>query len=66
MTREEIIKKLNNLSQELFDFGRTCTDQHFNEVGKLRSAFLIAGEFLKNTSFTLDTIYDEILESVEE
>jgi hypothetical protein len=61
MTNNEIAQKIDKLAQELFDLGRTCTSQHFNEGGKLRSALCIAGEFMKNTSFTLDTIHDEII-----
>lgn len=61
MTREEIAQKIDSLSGEMFTLGRACTSQHFKEdEDKTRSILLIAAELLKNTSFALDSIYNEI------
>lgn len=59
MTREEITKKLYDLSQEVYALGRACND-YFTEP-----TLWITGEFLKNTSFTMDTFFEQ-LESIEE
>ena len=59
MTREELTKKLDNLSQEIYALGLYCTALRADPI--LRAL----GEVLKNTSFTMDTFFD-ILESVEE
>ena len=60
MTREEITKKIEQLSNEMFDLGSACTSQHFNEEAHIRTALHIAGELLKNTSYTLDDIAGEL------
>lgn len=61
MSREEIAKKLNDLSSEMYALGRICTEQHFEENETfIREMFYVAGEFLKNTSFTMDSFADQI------
>lgn len=60
MTREEITKRIEALSEEMFLLGKDCTSQHFNEEGNVRAALRIAGELLKNTSYTLDDIAGEL------
>ena len=60
MTREEITKRIEALSEEMFLLGKDCTSQHFNEGGNVRAALRIAGELLKNTSYTLDDIAGEL------
>ena len=59
MTREEITQRIEALSEEMFLLGKDCTFQHFNEDGNIRAALRIAGELLKNTSYTLDDIAGE-------
>lgn len=54
MTREEIRQELDNLSHEIYRLGKVCTDK----MGD--TTLLIAGEFLKNTTFTLDTIIAQL------
>lgn len=57
MTREEITKKLDDLSQEVYALGRACND-YFTD-----STLWITGEFLKNTSFTMDTLHSRLEEA---
>lgn len=60
MTREEITKKFGELSNEIHALGRCCTEQHFEEEDNhIREMLYVAGEFLKNTSFTMDTFADQ-------
>lgn len=60
MTREEITKRIEALSGEMFLLGQACTSKHFDEEGNIRAALRIAGELLKNTSYTLDDIAGEL------
>ena len=57
MTREEITKKLDDLSRELFSLGRDC-NEHFAEP-----VLWITGEFLRNTSYTMDTLHSRLEEA---
>ena len=59
MTREEITKKLDDLSQEVYALGRECNG-HFDQP-----LLVVFGEMLKKTSFTMDTFFEQ-LESIEE
>lgn len=59
MTREEITKKLDDLSQEVYALGRECT-KHIEQP-----MLVLLGELLKNTSFTMDSFREQI-ETVEE
>lgn len=71
MTIEEITQKIDDLSQriyglskEVYDLGRTCTDEYFGQRGThLRSVLHLAGEFMKNMSFSMDD-YVEVLEEI--
>ncbi len=66
MTREEITKKLDDLSQEVYALGRECTIARYEDNNVLASSlFYILGEFLKHTSFTMDSFQGQI-EIVEE
>jgi hypothetical protein len=58
MTREEIAKKLEDLSHELFTLGTYCTELRHDPV------MLIAAEFVKNTSYTLDILQSKIEETL--
>lgn len=54
MAREEIRQELDCLSHEIYRVGKICTD-------KMGDATLaVAGEFLKNTSFTIDSIITQL------
>lgn len=59
MTREELTTKLDDLSQEVYALGRECT-KHIEQP-----MLVLLGEMLKNTSFTMDTFFEQ-LESIEE
>jgi hypothetical protein len=60
MTIEELSQKIDDLSQKVYELGRSCTDEHFQQDGKHRAILCLAGEFLKNTSFTMDSIFEEL------
>lgn len=60
MTIEELTLKIDELSQEVYALGRICTEEHFNKDGKRRAVLRLVGEFLKNTSFTMDEFSDEL------
>lgn len=59
MTREELTTKLDDLSREVYALGRECT-KHIEQP-----MLVLLGEMLKNTSFTMDTFFEQ-LESIEE
>ena len=64
MTIEEITRKIDDLSQEVYHLGRTCTEEHFDQRDtQLRSVLRLAGEFLKNMSFSMDE-FVEVLEEI--
>lgn len=64
MTIEEITRKIDDLSQEVYHLGRTCTDEYFGQHGtQLRSVLRLAGESLKNMSFSMDE-FVEVLEEI--
>lgn len=64
MTIEELTQKIDDLSQEVYHLGRTCTDEYFRQHGtQLRSVLRLAGESLKNMSFSMDE-FVEVLEEI--
>jgi len=54
MTREEIARNLDSLSHQLYLLGRNCTE-HLDDPH-----LVILGEFLKNTTYTMDSIHEQI------
>ena len=65
MTRKEITQKLEELSQEIYSLGRTCTDAYYKDTNVAASVLLYTlGEFLKHTSFTMDSFQGQ-LETIE-
>lgn len=65
MTIEEITRKIDDLSQEVYHLGRTCTDEQFDQdaCGRIRTVLRLAGEFMKNMSFSMDE-FVEVLEEI--
>lgn len=65
MTIEELTRKIDDLSQEVYHLGRICTDEHFDydACGRIRAVLRLAGELLKNTSFSMDE-FVEVLEEI--
>ena len=64
MTIEELTQKIDDLSQEVYHLGRTCTYEYFGQHGtQLRSVLRLAGESLKNMSFSMDE-FVEVLEEI--
>lgn len=55
MTREEITQEIEDLSQKLFQLGKQCDAKAFEDPAR-RAVYLICGEFLMNSSFTMDTV----------
>ena len=56
MTIEEITREIDDLSQTVYHLGRRCTDEQFDQdaCGRVRITLRLIGEFLKNTSFSMD------------
>ena len=54
MTCEEIRQEMDNLSHELYVLGTHCTDKMGDPI------LMLAGEFIKNTTFTLDSFITQL------
>ena len=66
MLREELTKKIETLSQEVYTLGRECSEAYRQDNNvTAASLFYALGEFLKHTSFTMDSFQGQI-EIVEE
>lgn len=65
MTRKEITQKLARLSAEAYSLGCACTDAYYKDTNVAASVLLYTlGEFLKNTTFTMDSFQGQ-LETIE-
>lgn len=61
MTREEITRKIEAISQEVYNLGRECTEAYREDNNvTAASLFYALGEFLKHTSFTIDSFQGQI------